>query len=326
MTVPQQTLPAIVSDIKAEAQRVKSFELRAPAGSLLPPWEPGAHIDLILPSGRIRQYSLCGDRSDLRRYRIAVLLESAGRGGSAEMHADLSVGDELRFAGPRNHFPLVDADSYVFVAGGIGVTPLLPMIRELELRGKKWIMYYGAQSAGAMAFADELRPYGSDRVLLFRQDVDGLLPVSDILTSAPTTTEVYCCGPDGLLAEMQRQWIGLGRPGELRFERFTAGSAAERPLPADDTHEDHPFEVELRRTGVTLTVPADRSMLDVVRDAVPDVLHDCEEGFCASCETRVIEGEPDHRDTVLSPAERAANKTVMICVGRCRGDRLVLDL
>jgi ferredoxin-NADP reductase len=305
-----------------EADAVISLTLRHPGGRDLPAWEPGAHIDLHLPSGRIRQYSLCGSPGRRGEYRIAVLREQAGRGGSAEIHAlPLGIG-YLEASGPRNHFPLRDSPRYLFIAGGIGITPVLPMIAAVA-GSRPWALHYGGRSRASMAFAGEVIRLGGGRARLVPQDEDGPLDVEAIVATAGPGTAVYCCGPQGLLRAVEDACRRLAPGAPLYTERFTPGPAAD---PAPAAGEERPFRVELRRTGATLDVPADRSLLDAVRDVLPDVPFSCEEGYCGSCETTVLGGEPDHRDDILSPGERAEGKTMMICVGRALSDTLILDL
>lgn len=289
------------------AAGVVALTLRHPGGDLLPEWTPGAHVSLDLGQGLVRQYSLCGDPADRSAWRIAVLREEAGRGGSAYVHDVLAVGDKVPVSAPRNNFALVGADSYLFVAGGIGITPLLPMIACADRRGADWRLTYGGRTRASMAFLDELAAYG-DRVLVRPQDETGLLDLSE-LDGAPT---VYCCGPEPLLAAVEARCPA----GTLHVERFTGVTAGE----GDE------FEVVLDRSGRTLTVPAGRSILEVVEEAGIAVLSSCREGTCGTCETEVRAGVPDHRDVLLTPDERAAGETMMICVSRARGGKLVLDL
>lgn len=295
------------------ADGVLALTLRDPLGGDLPVWEPGAHVDLLLGPGLERQYSLCSEPADRSAWRVAVLREPAGRGGSAHVHGQLGVGDKIRVRGPRNHFRLEPAPRYRFVAGGIGITPILPMLAAAEAAGAEWSLLYGGRSRGSMAFTAELARYG-DRVTLAPQDESGLLDLGPVLDEIPDGTLVYCCGPAPLLDAVEERCPG----GALRVERF-------QPK-AQQGAADSEFEVELARSGRTLVVPADVSVLDAVRGAGVEVLYSCTEGTCGTCETDVLDGAPDHRDSVLTEEERAAGETMMICVSRCRGARLVLDL
>ncbi|WP_329110658.1 PDR/VanB family oxidoreductase [Micromonospora sp. NBC_01699] len=321
---PLAAMELLVSQVSWESDGVVSIRLVHPDGVPLPPWQPGAHLDVRLPSGTVRQYSLCGDPADDRSYRIAVLREQDGRGGSREVHDTALVGRSVQVRGPRNHFALVPAPSYVFVAGGIGITPILAMVRSVAARGGRWSLFYGGRSRRSMAFVDELRALGSDENLhLLPQDEHGLMPLADLVEHSPPGSAVYCCGPDGMLRAVSEVCAGLGRTADLHLERFGRDTAALVPTdPADNTT----FEVELRRSGVVRSVPPDRTLLDVVLDVVPDTAFSCTEGYCGSCETRVLAGVPEHHDQVLSDAERERGEVMMICVGRSRSDRLVLDL
>lgn len=310
-----------------EADGVVSLRLRATDGEALPPWEPGAHLDLVLPSGLVRQYSLCGEPSS-PDYTVAVLREPAGRGGSAEIHDTVLHGRELRIQGPRNRFELEDAKQYVFVAGGIGITPLLAMIRAAAARNVAWELHYGGRRRETLAFTEELAQLAreSDGEIHMRSDdVEGPLPLDEIVRGAPVGTMLYACGPGGLLTALE-EVVSRENPSlPLRFERFTAEPAGPRDAEPDAEGQGS-FEVELARTGETVTVRSGQSILDAVRDKHTEVLFSCEEGFCGTCETKVLQGEPVHRDTILSATERAKNTTMMICVGGCASERLVLDL
>jgi ferredoxin-NADP reductase len=310
--------------IRLEAEDTISIVLRDPDGADLPTWSPGAHLDLILPSGLIRQYSLCGSPRDRKTYRVAVLREQNGRGGSAELHSLPLVGRSLKVRGPRNHFELKDSPSYLFIAGGIGITPILAMIADLPPEAA-WTLYYGGRSRRTMAFVDELTAIGGDRVHLVPEDEKGRLDLGRVLAGVGAETAIYCCGPAGLLRAVEERRNLLAPDAELYVERFT--SAGEPRMPAEaGGGDDTEFVVELRRSQLVLTVPADRTLLSVIRDVLPEVAYSCEEGYCGTCETGVLAGIPDHRDELLSDEERAANTTMMTCVSRARSDRLVLDL
>lgn len=323
-TGPVGTYPLVVQQVTPESDQVISLRLADPRGGPLPPWEPGAHLDVALPSGLVRQYSLCGDPGDRSTYRLAVLVEAAGRGGSLEIQRTGVAGSHLDVRGPRNHFPLVNADRYAFIAGGIGITPILPMIQQVARRGRPWRLHYGGRSLGSMAFRRELTELGADHVTVWPEDQRGLLDVESILTAAGPESAVYCCGPEGLLQAVERRCAALEPPRTVHFERFAAASAFPAAPVATEARRD--FEVELRRTGCVLHVPADRSVLDVVRDVLPDSPSSCEEGYCGTCETAVLGGIPEHHDDILTPEEQARGTTMMICVGRAKSPRLVLDL
>ncbi|MEU9023086.1 PDR/VanB family oxidoreductase [Actinomadura sp. NPDC048394] len=298
------------------ADGVVTLTLARPGGGRLPDWAPGAHVDLVLPNGLTRQYSLCGDRWDARTYRVGVLREPDGRGGSAFVHDELRVGDPVGIGGPRNNFRLVPSEQYLFIAGGIGITPLLPMARQAELLGADWRLLYGGRSRTSMAFLDELEPYG-DRVTVVPQDEQGLLDLASWLPGEDPATKVYCCGPAPLLEAVEDRCAGW-RPGLLRTERFVARESG--------AVRDEPFELELRRTGVTVPVPPGRSVLDAAGAAGASVLSSCRQGLCGTCETAVLGGVPDHRDSILDDDEREAGDCMFVCVSRSRSERLVLDL
>jgi ferredoxin-NADP reductase len=294
------------------AEGVVVLDLRDPAGAELPEWAPGAHVDLVLGGDLVRQYSLCGDPAERTTWRIAVLREPAGRGGSAYVHDELHPGTAVLVRGPRNHFPLHPAPRYLFIAGGIGITPILPMI---AAAGTGWELVYGGRTAASMAFAGELRARYGDRVTLRPQAEHGLLDLGSILERTPPETLVYCCGPAPLLEAVERRCAN--RP--LHVERFS-------PKDSGDPVRTTSFEVELALTGRTLTVPPERSVLEVVEEAGVQVLSSCREGTCGTCETTVLAGTVDHRDSLLTPAEQAANDTMFLCVSRAACPRLVLQL
>ena len=311
----QATLRVTAKQVQSDG--VLTLELAALSGGRLRDWTPGSHIDLVLPNGLTRQYSLCGDRFDAFRYRVGVLREPAGRGGSAFVHDELAVGDLVGVGGPRNNFALVPSEQYLFVAGGIGITPLLPMIRQADLLGADWRLLYGGRRRASMAFLDELAGYG-DRVQVVPEDEFGLLDLRGFLGEPRDGVRLYCCGPAPLLAAMEATCVDWP-PYALRTERFVAD---ERSAPVRNA----PFEVELARTGTTLTVTLGETVLDAVGSAGVDVLSSCRQGICGTCETTVLAGEPDHRDTLLDDDERAAGDCMYICVSRSCSDRLVLDL
>jgi ferredoxin-NADP reductase len=311
-----------------EADGVMSLCLVDPDGRELAPWEPGAHLDLLLTSGLVRQYSLCGDPEDRFSYTVAVLREPYGRGGSKEVHDTALVGKLLTVRGPRNHFELVSAKRYLFIAGGIGITPIRAMLGYVDRRGDEWRLVYGGRSRGSMAFLSDLTAFGEEHVQVVPQDEKGMLDLDAVLNTAEADTVVYCCGPEGLIRAVEER-CSRSPSREIHVERFGATGAIKKAAASVSVVEEadqQSFVVELRRTGVTMTIPPDRTILEVVREAVPEAMSSCEEGFCGTCETKVLEGVPQHHDTILSPAEREKGKTMMICVGRSKTPRLVLDL
>ena len=310
------------STVRVEAKRlvaddVVALVLRAVGGAPLPAWEPGAHVDLVLDGAPTRQYSLCGDPADRGTYRLGVLRDPAGRGSSLHVHDVLRESDVVRVRGPRNHFRLLPSPRYLFVAGGIGITPLLTMVRAAEAAGATWRLVYGGRRRDSMAFLEELAAYG-DRVQVCPQGETGLLDLDGLLGMPQEDTLVYCCGPEALLQAVEQR-CAHWPAGALHVERFS-------PRPIGGSVRSEAFEVELARSGRVLTVPADRSVLEVVEEAGVRVLSSCSEGTCGTCETAVLGGVPDHRDAVLDEAERRAGDCLMICVSRSCTPRLVLDL
>ncbi|MFF4605368.1 PDR/VanB family oxidoreductase [Streptomyces sp. NPDC001339] len=316
----------LIAERTEEAEGVVRLRLE---GEQLPAWEPGAHIDLVLPSGTVRQYSLCGDPAEPGSYTIATRLIEDGRGGSREVHEQLHAGVEVEIRGPRNHFPLRDGPAYLFLAGGIGITPILPMVRQAERAGVPWQLLYAGRSRASMPFLEEIEGIqgvkdaasGSRRVTVVAEDEDGRPDLAAALAGAPAHAAVYCCGP-GPLMDAVAALLPDGPEGlTLHTERFAPAAT-----PAASSGDDVPFEVELRRTGRTVEVAADTSVLRALREqALPDLPYSCEQGFCGTCQQPVLAGEVDHRDQLLTDAERA--DSLLICVSRARGNGgLVLDL
>ena len=299
------------------ADGVAALTLSEIDGQPLPRWEPGAHVDLILDGVATRQYSLCGDPSDQRSWRLGILRDPLGSGGSLHVHDKLEAGDIVRVRGPRNNFPLAASRRYLFIAGGIGITPMLPMIKAASAAGAEWQLVYGGRQRASMAFLDELAAYG-DRVRVWPQDEKGFLPLSELLGEPQPDTVVYCCGPEPLLNAVE-QGCASWPKGSLHVERFV-------PKPLTEPVLAEAFEVYLANSHLTLTVPPDRSILSVVDEAGVGVLSSCGEGTCGTCETAVLEGDPDHRDSVLDADQREAGDCMMICVSRSCTSRLVLSL
>lgn len=315
----EHELDLVLERKETVADGVVRLTLRHPEGRSLPAWEPGAHLDLVLAPELTRQYSLCGDPRDRSVLQVAVLREDAGRGGSRHVHDTLAEGQRVYVRGPRNHFPLVEAKRYLFIAGGIGITPILPMIDKVAgSSSSHWKLIYGGRSRSSMAFRDELETCYPGQVEIHPQDERGLLDLPTLLAEPGGETAIYCCGPEALIGAVEQHCTNWPA-GALHVERFapTAG-ANDGPREA--------FEVELAQTGTVLEVPADRSILDVVEESGVPVLSSCQEGTCGTCETVVLSGKPDHRDSVLTDDEREAGDTLMICVSRSSSSRLVLDL
>lgn len=317
VTHDELTLQLEVTSRLLDGEAVCVLELRDPTGRDLPAWTAGAHIDVRLDHSLVRQYSLCGNADDRSVWRIGVLLEPQSRGGSRHIHTAIRPGTEVTVVGPRNNFALEPASTYVFIAGGIGITAILPMIAAAEAAGSTWRLHYGGRHRSSMAFLNELAPY-ADRVHVHPQDEVGLMDLPSILGAPRADTLIYCCGPEPLLTAVSthaQRWP----PGALHVERFAPKRRTEPVL-----HET--FEVELARTGVTLAVPLDKSILQVAEAAGAQISSSCLEGTCGTCETGVLEGLVDHRDSLLTPEEQAANDVMFVCVSRAACSRLVLDL
>ena len=308
----------VVTDRVPLADAVTGLELAPADGAELPEWQPGAHIDLVTDGGLVRQYSLCSDPERRDRWRIAVLDEPQGRGGSSWITANAAAGRRLATRGPRNHFTLDPARRYVFVAGGVGITPIRAMIFEAESTGTPWELHYAGRSRATMAFAEELLGDHPGRVRFYPGDEGTRMNLAAVFAHPARGTLAYCCGPRRLLAGIDDAATGW-EPGAVRAEHFV-------PKDLGTPLRSAAFEVELISCALTLTVPADRTVLDVVTEHGVPVLSSCREGICGTCETRVVSGGIDHRDSVLTPGEQAAGNTMMICVSRAAGPRLVLEL
>lgn len=315
-TEPNAVFEVDVTAVKTEADGVVSLELRSLSGPL-PSWSPGAHIDVILPNGLVRQYSLCGDPRNSDVWRIGVLREPSSRGGSRCIHDEIQPGDRLRVAVPRNNFGLVEAGRYLFIAGGIGITPILPMIRQVADEGRPWTLLYGGRTRGSMAFLDEISAYRGGEIHVVPQDEFGLLDLPRFLGAPRTDTAVYCCGPGPLIDAVEancRNWPA----GALHRERFAPSAKSKL--------EKGAFEVELARSGQRLMVPAHTSLLTVLENAGHKITNSCRAGICGTCLVRVLSGVPQHNDDVLSDADRESGAVMLVCVSRSESDLLVLDL
>lgn len=306
-----------LTSIAAVARDTKLYTFGRHDGGLLPAAEPGAHIGLLLPGGLERQYSLVDPSATPDRYVIGVKRDATSRGGSRFMHDELRVGAVIPVLPPRNNFPLEeDADHVTLIAGGIGITPIYSMLQRLRALGRSWRLHYCCRSRADAVFLRELE--GLPEVTLFFDDEHpGLWPPIDrMVADAPPSAHLYCCGPAPMLAAFEA--AGASRPpGHIHVEYFTQKykSATEGG-----------FVVELKRSGVEFNIPPGSTILQVLREGGVDVTSSCEAGVCGACETRVISGQPDHRDVILSEKEKIAGATMMICCSGCKSDRLVLDL
>ena len=303
--------------IRYAARDTSLFEFQSIDGRPLPVYEPGAHIDLHLPTGVLRNYSLTVAAPEPSVYTVGIKRDPASRGGSRFIHDELRVGTTLKIGGPRNNFRLrEDAASTVLIAGGIGITPIWCMVQKLNTLGHEWHLHYACRSREDMAFRQELERM-PQAALHFDDESGGFLDVAAIVAAAPTDAHLYCCGPAPMLQAFEtatKEW-----PSEqVHVEYFTA-----KELPPA---KKGGFTVELARSGVEYFIPEGETILNVLLDAGIDVDYSCELGICGACEQRVISGVPEHRDSILSEEEQAENKRVMICCAGCKTERLVLDL
>ncbi|MFJ4654921.1 PDR/VanB family oxidoreductase [Nocardia sp. NPDC088792] len=312
-------LVLVEREVVAADQDVVSFVFAHPQGAVLRSWRPGAHLDVVLPSGSVRQYSLCGDPDDPFHYRIAVR-RIPGGSGSIELHDQVWPGVRIGIRGPRNAFPLTltghdfGARRIRFIAGGIGITPILGMLRAAERAGADWSMIYTGRHRDSLPFLDEILRYGS-RATVRTDDLHGLPTGADLVPDLDAKQAVYVCGPPPLLDAVAARVVTTPHI-EFHHERFS-------PPPI---HDGQPFTVQLGWGGKILDVPADRTLLSVVAEAEPSVAYSCRQGFCTTCKVRVLMGAADHRDTVLNDAQRSQGD-MLICVSRAApGARLVLDL
>ncbi|GAB3628341.1 PDR/VanB family oxidoreductase [Pandoraea terrae] len=314
-------IDVMVSKKEAIAEGVMHFEFRPASGERLPAFTAGSHIDIALPNGAIRQYSLCNAPQECDRYEIAVLLEPNGRGGSRSAHGDLKQGDEVRISAPRNHFALVPARHSILIAGGIGVTPLLSMAEQLTRSGASFKMHYCTRSVARTAFAQRIGVSAfASRVHFHHDDGDAgqRFDVRQVLNEPARDTHLYVCGPGGFMDHVIQAAQAAGWAEEcIHFEYF-AGA------PADTSH-DRAFEVMLAQTGCVVSVAADKTVVQALAAQGIDVPVSCEQGVCGTCVMRVLEGEPDHRDVYFSDAERAANDQFTPCCSRAKSYRLVID-
>lgn len=310
-----------VSAVIAEARDVMRLELADPQGAALPPFEPGAHLVLHLPNGLQRQYSLAGDWRERNRYVLGVGRANDSRGGSEYVHGALRVGTEIACGLPANNFALVDAPRYLFIAGGIGITPILSMIRWCEAHGKPWKLVYAARSRVRMGFYEELRGFGPKTRFHCDDEQGQPLQVAPLMLDVEAGTHVYCCGPAPLMEAVRTH--GSHLPADrLHFEWFSAPATndAAAAAPAEG------FWIDLQRSGTSLHVPPNQSVLEVLEQNGHEVPFSCREGLCGTCETTVCAGEVEHLDYVYPASQRESLRTMLVCVSRAKSPRLSLDL
>ena len=300
-----------------EAPNVISYELQSEDGAQLPAFAAGAHVDLMLPNGLVRSYSLLNSQVERHRYVIAVQKDRASRGGSKWVHENLRVGDVLPVSAPRNNFALEEsAEKSVFIAGGIGITPILSMIGRLTAIGREWQLFYCTRTRAGAPFRSLLETMPQVRFNFDEEPAGKMLDIEAVVSSVPSGGHLYCCGPTPMLEAFDRATKDLARE-RVHVEYFTAVEPAAK---------EGGFMVVLAKSGRELTVPAGKTILDALRDSGLELQFSCTEGICGTCETRVLEGIPDHRDRVLTAEERASNQKIMICCSGSRSERLVLDL
>ncbi|WP_237154009.1 PDR/VanB family oxidoreductase [Oryzibacter oryziterrae] len=308
-----------VHRIEWAAEGTIIIDLRNPDGSPVTPFTAGAHIELLMPSiGITRAYSLANDPAETHRYVLGVVLEPKSRGGSRFLHRELRVGDTIDVQGPHNHFPLDDTNDHsVLIAGGIGVTPILTMAHRLKAMGKSFEFHFAVRDLSRAAFLDEVKAVCGDRLHLhIDAEVGRPLNIPGIVAKAPAHSHFYCCGPLPMLHAYEEATKDLP-DDNVHLEYFKA------PPPAVGGGA---FEVEIASTGEVFTIPPEKTILEVLSDAGAYFGSSCAEGVCGSCECKVLKGEPDHRDSVLTARQKATNKVMMICVSRAKSERLLIDV
>jgi len=305
---------------QAQAEGIDSFDLGREDGAPLPAFSAGSHVDVHLPNGLVRQYSLCNDQAETHRYRIAVLRDPASRGGSAAMHEQVREGDLITISEPRNHFPLAHAPHTLLLAGGIGITPMLCMAQRLNTVSSSFELHYSTRSLSRTAFREEVAAFG-ERTRLHLDDGDAAqkLDLPAVLAAQPAGTRLYVCGPTGFIDFVLKTAKAAGWPADhLHLEYFGAAP--------QDTSGDGAFQVRLASTGKTYTIPADKPVTLALADQGVSIMVSCEQGVCGTCLTRVLEGECDHRDFYLTDEEKSANDQFLPCCSRAKSPLLVLDL
>jgi ferredoxin-NADP reductase len=303
--------------IRYAARDTNLYEFSRLDGQPLPAYEPGAHIDVHLPNGIVRQYSLTEAKPDPASYTVGVKRDPASRGGSRYVHDELRVGKTLKISAPRNNFPLVEnAPHVVLFAGGIGITPIWCMVQRLAQLGCPWTLHYACRSRADMAFLRPLEAMAGAKFHFDNESGGKFLDVGAVIAATPKDAHLYCCGPTPMLKAFETATASWPRE-QVHIEYFT---------PKQEAAKAGGFVVELARSGKEFVIPEGKSILQVLLDAGIDVDYSCELGICGACEQRVISGEPEHRDAILTEEEQASNTKVMICCAGCKSERLVLDL
>jgi len=314
---PDELIDVRLTAIRYAARDTNLYEFQRPDGKPLPDYKPGAHVDLHLPNGLIRNYSLIVARPDPGVYTFGIKRDPASRGGSRYIHDELRVGKTLKISMPRSNFPLEeDAKHTILLAGGIGITPIWCMVQRLQELGRSWQLYYSCRSRADMAFLDALEGMAPSQFHFDDESAGKFLDIAAIAAEAPKDTHLYCCGPTPMLKAFEAATKDWPRE-QIHVEYFT---------PKAEAAKQGGFTVELARSNQEFFIPEGRTILEVLLDEGVDVDYSCELGICGACEQRVISGVPEHRDAILTEEEQAENKRVMICCAGCKSERLVLDL
>lgn len=317
------TFTVLVAHKKQEATDICSLELVDPQGRALPAFSAGAHVDVHLPSGLVRQYSLCNTSDDSHRYLLAVLRDPVSRGGSESVHAHIRQGDTLRISAPKNHFALAAGGSHsLLLAGGIGVTPILCMAERLAVIGASFEMHYCTRSQERTAFYERIKQSAYAERVHFHFDAGDptqKLALQALLSDAPPHTHLYVCGPAGFMDAVLSGARAQGWPEEQLHYEFFAGAVT-------SSAEDRSFQVTLASSGRVITIPAETSVVAALLQAGIEIPVSCEQGVCGTCLTRVLQGQPEHKDMYLTPEEQARNDQFLPCCSRARSSMLVLDL
>ncbi|HVT30545.1 MAG TPA: PDR/VanB family oxidoreductase [Lacipirellulaceae bacterium] len=317
-TGADEYIDVLVEDICRETEDVKLYTLLRPSGAPFPTISAGAHIDVLIPNGLIRQYSLLKAEENPFTYKIGVKRDENSRGGSQYLHDKVQRGTQLKISAPRNNFPLTeDAEYTIFIAGGIGITPIWSMLNRLTELGRPWQLYYACRAFSQALFVKDLSD--NKRVHCHFDDRENgrVLALSNIIQNAPKQSQIYCCGPSPMMAAFKVATAEAWPANQLHTEYFT---------PAEEKATGRSFTVTLARSGRKIVVAPGKTILETIREAGLNVAYSCQEGICGTCETSVLAGTPDHRDSVLSDAERAENTKMMICCSGSLSDELILDL
>jgi ferredoxin-NADP reductase len=311
-------LELVVRARTALTPEIVELEFEDSRGANLPAWDAGSHADLLFGDGYVRQYSIVRGALDESNWRMAILADSNGRGGSRFLAEHVSVGTVINAKGPRNHFALLPAPMYHFIAGGIGITPILSMIDAAQMNGVPWTLSYLGRAREAMAYVSELEAKFPDKVSVFAKSEENRFDVEGFVDELSADTQTYACGPEKLLIGLEQAFAAVGNK-TLHIERF-------HPKEIILDEPDHEFQVYCAKSEIEITVAADESILMAADAAGVDITGDCMEGTCGACETKVISGDVSHRDSIMTEEQQVSSGTMMICVSRARASQLTLDL